>query len=361
MLLSLLSTGMSKRGASRQITKDDPSSDEEGYEDMEVQGESASEIALAGRQPIRVRRAQRQAWKCDSCTAQSTMITTSCNTCRAVRSGAATTAAAAASGLSCGALSSSSAAAAAPAAALPAICASNRGAPFSPGGLQLVALPQVLIQTIMQSLDLPSKLAFSSQCRTLRVTAVASPIAWQHSAPVSFSVERALSPAFSRSVFRLAPWRILRVNWCLPTRSAVETALARVARVGEVQLGEELRGNMEKRSSHHLLPQQELFWQCVRTVPALQTLQELVVCSSLAPADMCARLGHLNALHTLHVDAGYDRTGYPPEEPFSLSGVDRLPALTDLSYPEPNRSPLLLEDVARCARLERLCVLDLTG
>jgi hypothetical protein len=183
-------------------------------------------------------------------------------------------------------------------------------------------------------------------------------------APVALPVERVLSPTFHGSVFRFAPWRILGVNWCLPNHTGVEAAVGRVTRVTEVQLGDELRGNVERSSAHRALPPQELFWQCVRAAPALLKLEKLVICSALAPVDVCARLRHLPALHTLHIDAGYDRTRSPSRRhhAFLLSGVDQLLALTDLSYPEPQRgSSLLLEDVARCVQLQKLCVLDLSG
>ncbi len=52
---------MSKRGASRQISKDDPSSNNTGgYEGMEVQGGLASEAALAARRSESVVRNHRR-------------------------------------------------------------------------------------------------------------------------------------------------------------------------------------------------------------------------------------------------------------------------------------------------------------
>jgi hypothetical protein len=223
----------------------------------------------------------------------------------------------------------------------------------------LFVQPQVTIQTIMQFLDLSDKLILASQCKFLRAAATADGIAWIGSAAVPLPNGRILSPAFSTSVFRFAPLQVSDMNWCIPVPipdpsgikgdwiipdpSAIEVALTRVKQILEVRLGKGLgtseSGNVERR--RHLRPQ-ELFWRCVRAMPALQTLEKLVVCSSLAPADMCAQLCHLSALHTLHIDAGYDRTCYPPQQSFSLIGVDQLPMLTDLSYPEPQGSLLFL-------------------
>jgi len=327
-------TAMSKRSANRHIINENSSAQGGDH----VHQMSASGASLAARHPIKARRERSKH------TAQSS------------------TAPAAAAAGRFSQIEAQSWSSAAAATLVPAVAASvsHNGAR---GCLQLVTLPQVSLQSIMRYLDQSHKLHLASQCKILRAAMVAGPIAWKHSAPVPLSVERIVSPAFSGSVFRFAPWRILHVNWCHPgNESGVEAALARVKRVLEVQLGNELSGNKQWSWSHDQLPQQELFWQCVRTAPALQTLHKLVVCSSLAPADLCARLVHLSALHTLHIDAGYDRTGYPPrDQVFSLRDVDQLPALTDLSYPEPQRSSLQLVDVVRCATLKKLCVLDLTG